>query len=194
MLPASAQQKRLDMLFLTRYTEKSARGGAVEARWAHNPKVAGSNPAPATKKFEADQIGSAFIFSPEKQYNSLVMESKVTDPNLQAILTALQKLSQADREKIIEALQPKPSGLLQNPGEGYEDWRNELRLRGLAEGTIQLYSRTVRAVLGYKTIQEPTGRLTKKGTPADRYKLPGRPGIIPPIGSSSHATCTRNFL
>ena len=26
------------------------RGGAVVARWAHNPKVAGSNPASATKK------------------------------------------------------------------------------------------------------------------------------------------------
>ena len=26
----------------------SARGGAAAARWAHNPKVAGSNPAPAT--------------------------------------------------------------------------------------------------------------------------------------------------
>ena len=27
----------------------SLRGGAVAARWAHNPKVAGSSPAPATK-------------------------------------------------------------------------------------------------------------------------------------------------
>jgi hypothetical protein len=27
---------------------QAARGGAVAARWAHNPKVAGSNPAPAT--------------------------------------------------------------------------------------------------------------------------------------------------
>ena len=27
---------------------KTARGGAVAARWAHNPKVVGSNPAPAT--------------------------------------------------------------------------------------------------------------------------------------------------
>ena len=26
------------------------RGGAVVARWAHNPKVVGSSPAPATKK------------------------------------------------------------------------------------------------------------------------------------------------
>ena len=25
------------------------RGGAVVARWAHNPKVVGSNPSPATK-------------------------------------------------------------------------------------------------------------------------------------------------
>ena len=25
------------------------RGGAVAARWAHNPKVGGSNPSPATK-------------------------------------------------------------------------------------------------------------------------------------------------
>ena len=29
-----------------------ARGGAVAARRAHNPKVAGSNPAPATNIFE----------------------------------------------------------------------------------------------------------------------------------------------
>jgi hypothetical protein len=33
----------------------------VEARWAHNPKVAGSNPAPATKKDEASQIALAFL-------------------------------------------------------------------------------------------------------------------------------------
>ncbi len=26
------------------------RGGAVVARWAHNPKVVGSSPAPATKE------------------------------------------------------------------------------------------------------------------------------------------------
>ena len=27
----------------------TSRGGAVVARWAHNPKVVGSSPAPATK-------------------------------------------------------------------------------------------------------------------------------------------------
>ena len=30
------------------------RGGAAAARWAHNPKVAGSNPAPATIKCEGN--------------------------------------------------------------------------------------------------------------------------------------------
>ena len=29
---------------------KTSRGGAVVARWAHNPKVAGSSPALATKR------------------------------------------------------------------------------------------------------------------------------------------------
>ncbi len=34
------------LLFLHQF---KLRGGAVVARWAHNPKVVGSNPAPATK-------------------------------------------------------------------------------------------------------------------------------------------------
>ena len=32
--------------------QKLLRGGAVAARRAHNPKVVGSNPAPATKIYE----------------------------------------------------------------------------------------------------------------------------------------------
>ena len=32
------------------HTYNILRGGAEAARWAHNPKVAGSSPAPATKK------------------------------------------------------------------------------------------------------------------------------------------------
>ncbi len=33
--------------------EITTRDGAVVARWAHNPKVAGSSPAPATKESES---------------------------------------------------------------------------------------------------------------------------------------------
>jgi len=128
----------------------------VEARWAHNPKVAGSNPAPATKINEASQIGLAFSFAPEKSYNNIDMDNEVDGTNLQSILAALQKLSQADRRVIAEALQSKPSSLLEKPMDGYEDWINELRLRGLADGTITLYSRTVRKLLEQYPV--PTAR------------------------------------
>ena len=40
----------------------SLRGGAVAARRAHNPKVAGSNPAPATKKETARHLVGRFAF------------------------------------------------------------------------------------------------------------------------------------
>ena len=40
------------------------RGGAVAARRAHNPKVAGSSPAPATKKDHDELV--VFVFNPEK--------------------------------------------------------------------------------------------------------------------------------
>ena len=51
----------------TGYTEKSARGGAVEARWAHNPKVAGSNPAPATKDQPAHCAGFFILIEKKTQ-------------------------------------------------------------------------------------------------------------------------------
>ena len=44
-----------------------SRGGAVVARWAHNPKVAGSSPVPATKEIKASQKCEAFLF--EVGYN-----------------------------------------------------------------------------------------------------------------------------
>ena len=37
------------------------RGGAGVARWAHNPKVVGSNPAPATEE-KAGSEDSVFLF------------------------------------------------------------------------------------------------------------------------------------
>ncbi len=36
-------------LYLCIRFEKAPRGGAVVARWAHNPKAGGSIPSPATK-------------------------------------------------------------------------------------------------------------------------------------------------
>ncbi len=39
------------------------RGGAVVARWAHNPKVVGSSPAPATKNGRLNIQPAVYIFS-----------------------------------------------------------------------------------------------------------------------------------
>ena len=39
------------------------RGGAEVARWAHNPKVVGSNPAPATKA-KTSHVCVRFFFMP----------------------------------------------------------------------------------------------------------------------------------
>ena len=40
----------LCQIFLLLLQYKTTRDGAVVARWAHNPKVVGSSPAPATKR------------------------------------------------------------------------------------------------------------------------------------------------
>ena len=54
-----------------------ARGGAVAARWAHNPKVAGSNPAPATPYGQPpDEVASpgGFPFNPPTSRTAAVWQ------------------------------------------------------------------------------------------------------------------------
>ena len=41
--------------------ENISRSGAAVARWAHNPKVIGSNPISATKKKDRKQFRSFFV-------------------------------------------------------------------------------------------------------------------------------------
>ena len=43
------------------HVNETSRDGAEVARWAHNPKVVGSNPAPATKQ-EKSKMASLFCF------------------------------------------------------------------------------------------------------------------------------------
>ena len=48
------------------YYKNILRGGAVAARWAHNPKVAGSSPVPATREdSSSDLMGSFLLIPPE---------------------------------------------------------------------------------------------------------------------------------
>ena len=41
------------------------RGGAVAARWAHNPKVGGSNPPPATRVSKIAKIAISDFLVPD---------------------------------------------------------------------------------------------------------------------------------
>ncbi len=58
------------------------RGGAVVARWAHNPKVGGSNPPSATKKKPCRESDGDFCFWPVK---SLILKgTKIKRPTADA--------------------------------------------------------------------------------------------------------------
>jgi hypothetical protein len=52
------------------------RGGAVVARWAHNPKVGGSNPPSATKKKPWCEASGLFYFQSVKCLHLKGMEIK----------------------------------------------------------------------------------------------------------------------
>ena len=53
-------------MFLNYCFENILRGGAVVARWAHNPKVGGSNPSSATKEDSSSFLMGSFSFIPSE--------------------------------------------------------------------------------------------------------------------------------
>jgi integrase/recombinase XerD len=68
-------------------------------------------------------------------------------PNLQSILTVLSQLTPDERAEIKKALTTTQLPTLTKPIDGLSDWINELRLRGCAQGTIDMYSRTAKKLL-----------------------------------------------
>ncbi len=52
------------------------RGGAVVARWAHNPKVVGSSPAPATKLMPT--FKSAFLLLWKSYTKTITSSSSIS--------------------------------------------------------------------------------------------------------------------
>ena len=59
---AHTPQLRCLLYFLQGTVPSPPRGGAVAARWAHNPKVVGSNPAPATRSPGSEISDPGFCF------------------------------------------------------------------------------------------------------------------------------------
>ena len=120
------------MRTIKRYTLNcvATRGRAVVARRAHNPEVVGSNPTPATNEINEAHLKDdglfSFTFEPERCYNN-IMASKADNPNFQSILNALQKLSPAEKQAILQTLQSGPASILKKPADGVPDWQSELR-------------------------------------------------------------------
>ena len=94
------------------------------------PEVVGSNPTPATKvntNTALQENGGLYSFQPElERCYTNVMASKDDSSNLQSILSALQKLSPADRQAIVQTLQSGPASILKTPGDGLQDWQSDL--------------------------------------------------------------------
>ena len=49
--------------FRKKFSKGTSRDGAVVARRAHNPKVAGSSPAPATKRKKSPETVTFFVLN-----------------------------------------------------------------------------------------------------------------------------------
>ena len=75
--------------------------------------------------------------------------------NFKSLLNQIAKLSREEREQLFSLAQGKTS-TLNSPAEGLVDWEADMVARGLAEGTIKMYTRTVKRFLDrYPT---PTSR------------------------------------
>ena len=124
----------------------------MAARRAHNPKVAGSNPAPATKKNKKPVSQEAGFFISK-------------DTNLSGLLSKISKLSPADIQLLGSLIQSKPASILATASDGVRDWQNELNIRGLSPRTIRLYTTAVRQV--FEKYPNPTSQ-TIRSYLADR--------------------------
>ncbi len=89
------------------------RGGAVVARWAHNPKVGGSNPPSATKKKPWCESTGVFYFQPEPQTLASGEGMEIKNPDrrrrrMQGFFFGL--LPKTDHRIILPPLQRKSPG------------------------------------------------------------------------------------
>jgi integrase/recombinase XerD len=80
-----------------------------------NPSAASSHPHPATKQTSS--------------FNHLIKH--------------IARLSPQERDALTALLRSDRSSILTRPAEGIADWKNQMIARGLADTTIQLYTRTI---------------------------------------------------
>jgi len=93
------------------------------------PLVVGSNPAAATFSFVP--------YPAEKPHHS----------NFESLLKQIGQLSQEERNTLISITQSGETSILGCPADGIAEWKNHMIARGLAEGTITLYTSTIKKFL-----------------------------------------------
>jgi site-specific recombinase XerD len=64
-----------------------------------------------------------------------------------SLLKQVAQLSPEERKELLSVLQSDKSSTLSSPTEGLPDWQADMVARGLAKGTISLYTRTVKRFL-----------------------------------------------
>ena len=66
---------------------------------------------------------------------------------LETLISQIAQLSQHERETLLTLSQSQSVSTLSFPADGIDDWKSHLIARGLAEGTITLYTGTVKKFL-----------------------------------------------
>jgi hypothetical protein len=65
------------------------------------------------------------------------------DLQFETLLKQLTQLSPEKQNALLAVITSNKSSILDCPAEGVADWKNQMIARGLADGTIQFYTRTL---------------------------------------------------
>jgi intergrase/recombinase len=76
--------------------------------------------------------------------------------SFESLLKQVEQLPQKERDVLISIAQSERNSILDSPIDGLAEWKNNMIARGLAEGTITLYTRTVERFLNH--FPRPTTR------------------------------------
>ena len=126
------------------YFCKTLRGGAEVARWAHNPKVIGSNPVPATQKESSSiLVGISFLSSPEPFFCNFVFQFKEMKPKKNKHIDFTAIIEKSDDGWYVGQLEELPEVISQ--GKTLQELKQNLQdaldlvISNARETTLSLY-------------------------------------------------------
>jgi integrase/recombinase XerD len=112
----------------------------VVEQGTHKPLVTGSNPVAASLTLPRPTVEQV---------------SQPTISSFESLLKQIAQLSPQERDALLSLTQSQKTSMLGCPQEGVEDWKNHMVARGLADGTIKLYTHTVNHFLEWYPLPTP---------------------------------------